>query len=102
MAHKPSVRAFLREQTPEPFARRNIYCGNRVFANKYELVEQYHRLPAPIAALHLLFLRKECWHVLRMLMNARNKQESLLIGGERITQFSPMPCLLSALHEEHQ
>jgi hypothetical protein len=50
MAHKPSVRAFLREQTPEPFARRNIYCGNRVFANKYELAEQYHRLPAPLAA----------------------------------------------------
>lgn len=51
MAHKPSVRAFLLEQTPEPFARRNIYCGNRVFANKYEFAEQYHQLhatpPAP-------------------------------------------------------
>jgi hypothetical protein len=44
MAHKPSVQAFLREQTPEPFARRNIYCGNRVFANKYEFAEQHSRL----------------------------------------------------------
>jgi hypothetical protein len=48
MAHKPSVRAFLLEQTPEPFARQNIYCGNRVFANIYELAEHYRRLPAPI------------------------------------------------------
>lgn len=44
MAHKPSVQAFLRESTPEPFAQRNIYCGNRVFANKYELAERYHEL----------------------------------------------------------
>lgn len=48
MAHKPSVRAFLLEQTPEPFARRNIYCGNRVFANKYEFAEQHRRLAAPV------------------------------------------------------
>ncbi len=51
MSHKPSVRAFLLEQIPESFARRNIYCGNRVFANKYEFAEQYRRLhatpPAP-------------------------------------------------------
>ena len=37
MAHKPEVR------TPEPFTRRNIYCGDRVFANKYELAEQHRR-----------------------------------------------------------
>jgi hypothetical protein len=43
MAHKPEVQAYLMEQTPEPFARRNIYCGNRMFNNKYELAEQ-HRL----------------------------------------------------------
>jgi hypothetical protein len=48
MAHKPSVRAFLLEQTPEPFARRNIYCGNRVFANKYEFAEQYHQLTTTV------------------------------------------------------
>ena len=36
-AHKPSVRARLERETPEPFTRRNIYCGNRMFVNKYEL-----------------------------------------------------------------
>lgn len=41
---KPQVRERLLRQTPEPFARRNIYCGNRMFANKYEFVEQYRRL----------------------------------------------------------
>ncbi len=41
-AHKPQVRTRLIEQTPEPFTRRNIYCGNRMFNNKYELAEQYH------------------------------------------------------------
>ena len=41
MAHKPEVRAYLIEETPEPFTRRNIYCGNRMFANKYELAEHY-------------------------------------------------------------
>lgn len=47
MAHKPEVRTYLLEQTPEPFARRNIYCGNRMFANKYELAEQYrHASPS--------------------------------------------------------
>ena len=30
----------LMQQTPEPFKRRNIYCGNRMFLNKYELAEQ--------------------------------------------------------------
>ena len=45
MAQKPSVRAYLLESTPEPFRRRNIYCGNRVFATKYDLAEQQHHLP---------------------------------------------------------
>lgn len=40
-AYKPQVRSRLIQQTPEPFTRRNIYCGNRMFANKYELAEQY-------------------------------------------------------------
>lgn len=41
MAHKPEIRAYLIQQTPAPFARRNIYCGDRIFANKYEFAEQY-------------------------------------------------------------
>jgi len=43
MAHKPQVRERLIQQTPEPFTKRNIYCGNRMFANKYELAEQHRR-----------------------------------------------------------
>src|SRR5207244_813254 len=37
------LRERLIQQTPEPFTRRNVYCGNRMFDNKYELAEQ-HRL----------------------------------------------------------
>ncbi len=44
MAHKLQVREYLVRQTPEPFTRRNIYCGNRMFANKYEFAAQYRRL----------------------------------------------------------
>ncbi|GCF08398.1 hypothetical protein [Dictyobacter arantiisoli] len=39
-AHKPNVRERLQRDTPEPFARRNVYCGGRVFANKYELAAE--------------------------------------------------------------
>jgi hypothetical protein len=39
-AHKPNVQTRLRQETPESFARRNIYCGNRIFANKYELAAE--------------------------------------------------------------
>jgi hypothetical protein len=42
-AHKPHVRERLIQQTPEPFTRRNIYCGNRMFKNKYELAEERAR-----------------------------------------------------------
>ncbi len=42
-AHKPQVRERLIQQTPEPFARRNVYCGNRVFANKYDFAKQYQQ-----------------------------------------------------------
>jgi hypothetical protein len=35
-ADKPHVRERLTRQTPEPFTRRNIFCGTRIFANKYE------------------------------------------------------------------
>ena len=43
MAHKPQVRERLVQQTPEPFTNRNIYCGNRMFANKWEFAEQYRQ-----------------------------------------------------------
>ena len=48
-AHKPQIREWLIHHTPEPFTRRNIYCGNRMFANKYEFAEQYRRLSSTIA-----------------------------------------------------
>jgi len=39
-ADKPQIQARLRQETPAPFAKRNIFCGNRIFANKYELAER--------------------------------------------------------------
>jgi hypothetical protein len=38
-AHDPSVREDLAKITPTPFARRNIFCTNRLFQNKYEMYE---------------------------------------------------------------
>ncbi len=35
-ADLPQVQEKLRQTTPEPFTKRNIFCGNRVFNNKYE------------------------------------------------------------------
>lgn len=35
-ADLPRVQEKLRQTTPEEFVRRNIFCGNRVFNNKYE------------------------------------------------------------------
>ena len=35
-ADLPQVQEKLRQTTPAPFTRRNIFCGNRVFNNKYE------------------------------------------------------------------
>ncbi len=35
-ADLPRVQEKLRQTTPEPFTKRNIFCGNRVFNNKYE------------------------------------------------------------------
>jgi hypothetical protein len=46
MVQKPEIQAYLMQQTPEPFARRNIYCGDRIFANKYEFAEQYRHFSA--------------------------------------------------------
>ncbi len=43
-AERPDVRQRLIRQTPEPFTRRNIFCGNRMFDNKYEFMERYRRL----------------------------------------------------------
>jgi hypothetical protein len=48
-AHKPQVRERLLSQTPEPFTRRNVYCGTRMFANKYEFAEQYQRHSPPMS-----------------------------------------------------
>lgn len=42
--HKPYVRARVVEETPEPFVRRNIYCGNRMYNNKYEVDDLVARL----------------------------------------------------------
>jgi hypothetical protein len=39
-ASKPAVQERLRRETPEPFCRRNIYCGDRMFDNKYEMAAQ--------------------------------------------------------------
>jgi hypothetical protein len=38
-AHDPSVRDYLVNITLAPFARRNIFCTNRLFQNKYEMYE---------------------------------------------------------------
>jgi hypothetical protein len=37
--HDPSIRKHLSQMTPTPFARRNIFCSNRLFQNKYEIYE---------------------------------------------------------------
>jgi hypothetical protein len=36
-AHDLRVQERLRLTTPAPFARRNIFCGNRLYQNKYEM-----------------------------------------------------------------
>jgi hypothetical protein len=38
-ADDPSIREHLLHMTPIPFARRNIFCTNRLFQNKYEMYE---------------------------------------------------------------
>jgi hypothetical protein len=43
-AHKQVVRERLERQTPEAFRRRGIYCGNRMFLNKYERAEKIHQI----------------------------------------------------------
>lgn len=36
---KTAVRDHLERTTPEPFRQRNIFCGDRVFANKYTFAQ---------------------------------------------------------------
>jgi len=38
-ADLPDVRQELEIETPEPFKRRNIYCSDRIYANKFEIAE---------------------------------------------------------------
>ena len=37
------TRQRLKEKTPEQFSRRNIFCGDRMFANKWEFAEEQAR-----------------------------------------------------------
>jgi hypothetical protein len=43
-ADRPYVREWLLHDTPEPFRRRNVYCGDRLFENKYEFAEAVRQL----------------------------------------------------------
>ena len=36
-ADDPTIREHTRRTTPPPFARRNIFCSNRLYQNKYEM-----------------------------------------------------------------
>jgi hypothetical protein len=47
-ADRPRIQARLMQETPAPFARRNIFCGDRVFANKYELAQRVGSLSSPV------------------------------------------------------
>ena len=38
-ADDPPIREHTRRTTPPPFARRNIFCSNRLYQNKYEMYE---------------------------------------------------------------
>ena len=40
--HVPRIAERYKQTTPAAFARRNIYCGDRVFNNKYEQIPQPH------------------------------------------------------------
>ena len=41
-AHDATIREHTRRTTPPPFARRNIFCSNRLYQNKYEIYEWIH------------------------------------------------------------
>lgn len=36
------AKAILRQTTPQEFTRRNIFCGDNCFDNKWELIERLH------------------------------------------------------------
>lgn len=38
-SEKEALRAYYLATTPEEFTRRNIFCGNRMFANKWEALD---------------------------------------------------------------
>lgn len=42
----PEEQTHLEQLTPAPLRRRNIFCGDRVFSNKYEFARQVQRLVA--------------------------------------------------------
>lgn len=46
MSTPPSLWQHARETTPEEFVRHNIFCGNRVYKNKYEVDERGRPLKA--------------------------------------------------------
>ncbi len=40
-SEKETLRSYYLTKTPEEFTRRNIFCGNRMFANKWEAIEEF-------------------------------------------------------------
>ncbi len=40
-----SIRSELLTTTPEEFTRRNIFCGDRCYANKWEFIENFRKSP---------------------------------------------------------
>jgi hypothetical protein len=51
-ANNEKTRLRLLTETPEPFKRRNIYCGNRMYLNKYELTDMTAQIVALKARLN--------------------------------------------------
>ena len=45
--HPEHMHDWVRSTTPEEFKRRNIYSGDRMFRNKWELAEKYKNYPIP-------------------------------------------------------
>ncbi len=39
-SEKEALRSYYLSETPEEFRRRNIFCGNRMFANKWEALDE--------------------------------------------------------------
>ncbi|HEY1390368.1 MAG TPA: hypothetical protein VGF38_17660 [Ktedonobacterales bacterium] len=47
----PEEQAYLEQATPDLLRRRNVFCGDRVFANKYEFANQVQRFAVARAEL---------------------------------------------------